>query len=115
MNIPKRQIEKLCFNGLPSNASVDHFPVIKFFVPGTKAKWLLTLKYEEFENLFFGLCDLGLGYAEVGDISLDDLENCKAQIDCDFKPKYPLSVYAKGARSVGYITEDESILQKFKK
>ncbi len=47
----------------------DHFPVVKLFTPDAGATWLLTECDIDDPNRLFGLCDLGLGCAEVGYVS----------------------------------------------
>jgi len=50
-------------------------PVIKLFGGGA-CTWLLT-EYEPEERRFFGLCDLGQGFPELGYVSRDELEDLR--------------------------------------
>ena len=55
-----------------SETSIDFKPVVKFFGGGA-CTWLFT-EYNPVDRTFFGLCDLGLGFAELGYVSRDELE-----------------------------------------
>jgi hypothetical protein len=52
---------------------IDHHPVIRLFTPDAAATWLLS-EFDPCEGLFFGLCDLGLGFPELGYVALAELE-----------------------------------------
>lgn len=58
---------------------IDHWPVVKIFTPDGGCTWLLTELNPENE-MAFGLCDLGLGYPEVGAVSLDDLRRTRGAL-----------------------------------
>jgi hypothetical protein len=113
----KEQREQLIKNGLPENRDKDHYPAAKLFLPGSNCTWLLTeLDYEE-PSIAFGLCDLGLGFPELGSVSLDELQELshpylftKVERDMYFKGLFPISVYAETARIIGYITEEHAML-----
>lgn len=113
----QEQREQLLKNGLPENRDKDHYPVVKLFLPGSACTWLLTeLDYEE-PSIAFGLCDLGLGFPELGSVSLDELHELahpllytKVERDIYFKGLYPISVYAEAARITGYIIENHTSL-----
>ena len=64
--------------------NVDFFPVVKLFTPDANATWLLTELDPVDEDCAFGLCDLGLGFPELGYASLNEISL--------------LSEYAEGAR-----------------
>lgn len=55
---------KLLQNGKPENRDKDHKPVVKLFTPDANCTWLIS----EIHHLdtAFGLCDLGMGFAELG-------------------------------------------------
>jgi hypothetical protein len=61
------------------------------------------------EDRLFGLCDLGLGYPELGYISLAEVAavrgpfGLKVERDLHFKPSKTLSTYAGEAREKGRI------------
>lgn len=110
------QYEQLIKNGLPENRDQDHHPVAKLLLPGTGCTWLLTEIDSEDTNIAFGLCDLGMGFPELGYVDLDEIASVKTRLglsierDSDFKGKYPISVYASAARVQSQITEDDAIL-----
>ena len=73
--LTKIQEEKLIKNfkkNLEKCGAVDFKPVVKFFGGGA-CTWLIT-EYDVEERMFFGLCDLGQGFPEVGYVSRDELE-----------------------------------------
>ena len=80
---------------------VSHKPVVKFF-GGSSCTWLITEMYDE--DTLFGLCDLGLGYPELGLVSLRELESLKfppfglgVERDLYFTASKTLSAYANEA------------------
>lgn len=82
---------------------VDHLPVVKFF-GGSACTWLIT-EYDEKEGLFFGLCDLGQGFPELGYVSREELESIRfppfglgVERDRFFKPDKTISQYAEAAQ-----------------
>ncbi|TGP14934.1 DUF2958 domain-containing protein [Mesorhizobium sp. M2D.F.Ca.ET.233.01.1.1] len=95
----------------------DHVPVLKLFDPTGPATWLLTELDMDGDTLF-GLCDLGFGFPELGNVSLAELESVKGRLglgierDLYFQGRFPLSVYAEAARHSGHITEEERLLQQ---
>ena len=54
------------------NPLVDLRPVVKLFLPTSAAVWLIT-EFDEAVGLVFGLCDLGLGYPEIGYVAVSEL------------------------------------------
>lgn len=48
-------------------------PVIKLFCPWGAATWYFS-EYDPETRRFFGLCDLGMGFPELGYASRDELE-----------------------------------------
>ena len=94
----------------------DHVPVVKFFNPTGAATWLITEMDPEEPDILFGLCDLGLGFPELGPVSLAELESVRGRLglgierDLYFTACYPLSVYAEAARLQGGITTIPSLL-----
>ena len=89
-------------------ANYDPFPVVKLFTPDANAAWLLT-ELDPSDNVLFGLCDLGLGFAELGSVSLDEIEAFRGPFglpierDRFFEANRPLSHYAVDAAKLGYI------------
>ena len=111
------QYDQLIKNGSSENRDKDHRPVVKLFLPGTGFTWLLTEIDPTDTNIAFGLCDLGMGFPELGYIDLDELGQTftpyKVSVERDnhFDGKYPISVYADAARSIERITENDNLLQ----
>lgn len=89
----------------------DHKPVVKFFDPCGAATWLITEMSAEDNDILFGLCDLGMGFPELGYVRLSELEGVKGRLglgierDLHFEGRFPISVYAEAVRQAGGITE----------
>ena len=89
----------------------DHKPVAKFFDPSGAATWLITEMSAEDNDILFGLCDLGMGFPELGYVRLSELKGVKGRLglgierDLHFEGRFPISVYAEAARQAGGITE----------
>ena len=87
----------------------DHWPVVKLFTPDAGATWLLTEIDPETPDIAFGLCDLGLGFPEVGPVSLREIAECRGRLglpverDRCFTATKPLSAYAEEAWQAGRI------------
>jgi len=67
-------------------------------------------------NIAFGLCDLGLGFPELGYVDLEEVKAVKTvpfpvMRDFFFEAKYPISVYADAARYHSHITIEDEDLQ----
>lgn len=95
-----------------ANALADDcnpIPVLKFFVPGTGATWLITECDPDEPDRLFGLCDLGLGYPELVYVSLSEIMAVKGRLglpverDLHFVADKPLSAYTEEARVKGRI------------
>jgi DUF2958 family protein len=62
------------------------------------------------EDIAFGLCDLGMGYPELGSVSLSEIQSLRGpggltiERDLHFEGIKPLSEYAVEARAKGRIT-----------
>jgi hypothetical protein len=50
----------------------DFMPVVKLFTPDAGCTWLLTEIDPGDPDIAFGLGDLGMGYPELGSVSLSD-------------------------------------------
>lgn len=87
----------------------DHFPVLKLFTPDAGATWLISEVDPDDPDRLFGLCDLGLGFPELGYVSLADISSVKGRLglpierDLHFVADKPLSAYAEEARTKGRI------------
>src|SRR5436305_9880619 len=82
----------------------DFMPVVKLFTPDAGCTWLLTEIDPDDPDIAFGLCDLGMGFPELGSVSLLELESVRGQLglpverDLHFTPAKTLSAYADEAR-----------------
>ncbi len=113
--ITKTQMAALIENGRQSRMSqesgktFDPRPVIKLFTPDAQTTWLLSEIDPDDPDIAFGLCDLGLGFPELGSVSLSEIKSVRGKLglpverDRHFKPNRTLSDYAETARSAGYI------------
>ena len=104
--ITKEIAEKLSKN--IGNAEADkHY--LKLFNPCGAATWLIS-EYDENTGLLFGLCDLGMGYPELGYVSLEEIKSVKVPFglgierDIHFDPSKTLAAYADDARRDGHIS-----------
>ncbi|MFT3941564.1 DUF2958 domain-containing protein [Rhodopseudomonas sp.] len=83
---------------------MDFMPVVKLFCPWTGATWLLTELDPEDPDIAFGLCDLGLGFPELGSVRISELEavrgpgGLRVERDLYFRADKTLSAYADEAR-----------------
>ncbi len=108
--------EQLIANG--KNRDGDHLPVVKFFNPVGAATWLVTEMDPDENDYLFGLADLGMGFPELGGISLSELQEYRGPLglgierDLYFKPKYPIRIYAAAARSAQRIVESGPLLEE---
>ena len=88
---------------------IDFFPVVKLFTPDAGATWLLTEIDPDDPGIAFGLCDLGLGFPELGTVSLAELRYVRGRLglpverDLSFKADRRLSTYAAEAHAHGCI------------
>ncbi len=94
----------------------DFKPVVKLF-GGSAATWLITEIVDEGEDMggnhdliLFGLCDLGFGSPEMGNVSLNELKSVKfkpfnlgVERDMHFTADKTLTEYADEARKAGRI------------
>ena len=93
---------------LKDGNTVDFKPVVKLFNPCGAATWLIT-ELDPTINIMFGLCDIGLGFPEIGEVSLDELTEYKnawglgIERDIHWEAEKTLSEYATEARSRGCI------------
>ncbi len=116
--LTQEQIQTLMEQGLPQNRDKDMFPVVKLFTPDANATWLLVDIDPSDPDLAFGLCDLGLGFPELGYVSLQELATVRGCLglpverDLSFKAKYPISVYAEAAHKAEHITLNDNLLEK---
>ncbi|OOQ57404.1 DUF2958 domain-containing protein [Mucilaginibacter pedocola] len=110
------EYKQLVENGSNFNEASDDKPVVKLFVTNTRCCWLISEINPEYPEMAFGLCDLGMGFPELGYVDLNELQQVQGFFrvlcrDESFEGKYPISVYAEAARTVRYITTDETSLR----
>ncbi|MDF1815019.1 MAG: DUF2958 domain-containing protein [Verrucomicrobiales bacterium] len=88
--------------------SIDFKPVVKLFTPDAAATWLLT-ELDPETNLAFGICDLGMGYPELGYVSMDEIAALRGKLglpverDLHFKAGMSLSQYHEEAVAAEHI------------
>jgi hypothetical protein len=101
-------------NGDPD---IDFVPVVKLFTPDAGCTWLLTELDPEEPDIAFGLCDLGMGYPELGSVRISELEAVRGRLglpverDLYFSPQHTIAAYARAAWNAEAITESEQALQ----
>lgn len=89
--------------------TIDFEPVVKLFTPDAGATWLLTEIDPDDQDIAFGLCDLGVGCPELGNVSLSEIAAVRGKLglpverDLHFTAKKTLSQYADEANSLGCI------------
>jgi hypothetical protein len=113
--VPPTLLSQLLGNGILQRAlqargtGVDLKPVVKIFTPDAAATWLLSELDPDDQDTAFGLCDLGLGFPELGAVSLRELEALRGkmglpvELDAHFRPTKTISSYAAEARIAGRI------------
>lgn len=100
MKLMTKKIENKLTNAIPD--CEDNKPYLKLFNPCGAATWLLS-EYDADNQVFFGLCDLGMGSPELGYVSLAELlqirlpMGLKIERDLNWKPDHTLSEYARKA------------------
>jgi hypothetical protein len=107
MKLLTKEIERALISNFRKNTETgeENFkPVLKLF-GGAACTWLIT-EYDQENELFFGLADLGLGFPELGWISRKELEGLRFQYglgverDRSFYPDKTLREYAQEAREL---------------
>ncbi len=87
----------------------DHPPVLKLFTPDGAATWLISEVDPDENDRLYALCDLGLGFPELGWVSLAEISSVRGKLglpverDLHFVADKPLSAYAEEARKHGRI------------
>jgi len=113
----EQQKAQLLSNGQRNNRDRDHAPVVKLTLPGTGCVWLLSELDPDEPDIAFGLCDLGLGFPELGSVSIAELQSLcfwegrPVEADPHFCAEFPMSVFAEAARNEQGITSDHFALQ----
>lgn len=92
-----------------TDSEPDFLPVVKLFTPDANCTWLLTELDPADPDIAFGLCDLGMGFPEIGSVSISELESVRGKLglpverDLHFVPTKTISAYADEARMHGSI------------
>jgi hypothetical protein len=102
---------RLLANGVHAarGEAFDPMPVVKLTLQNANAIWLITELDPCDPNRAFGLCDLGLGFPELGHVSLSELEALRSpsgqsvEEDATFRPSGTISAYAQAASAAGRI------------
>jgi hypothetical protein len=86
--------------------SPDFRPVVKVHAPKANYIWLLSELDPDEPDIAFGLCDLGMGYPELGTVRVSELNflrgvGMKVKRDPRFWPEKTLREYAEEARICG--------------
>ncbi len=111
------QREQLLRNG--ANPDQDHAPVVKLHTAFAKATWLISELDPENEDMAFGLCDLGMGFPELGYIYLPEIVEMQDDPrlivlrDQTFTGEFPMSVYARAARFHSEIVTEPATVRQF--
>lgn len=104
------------------NLEDDINPAVKIFSPVGADTWSIASMNPQDEDTMYGLCDLGLGYPELGHVPLSEVQSMTVRVsaassagiglerDLYFKPNHPLSTYAEAAQQDGAITDDPKLL-----
>lgn len=88
---------------------IDLLPVVKLFDPCGAGTWLLTEIEPDDPDIAFGLCDLGMGFPELGSVSLQELASVRGRLglgierDLHFEADKPISAYCNEAARLGRI------------
>ncbi len=113
--ITKAHFDALIENGRLSKTAqqrgylFDPVPVVKLFTPDANCTWLLSEIDPDAQDLAFGLCDLGMGFPELGSVLISEIKSVRGKLglpverDLHFNPDKPISEYAMYARNAGHI------------
>jgi len=82
-------------------ADPDFIPVVKLFTPDGPCTWLITELDPEDPEIGFGLCDIGMGFPELGSLFVPELESARGPLGMAIErgpptPGDPLSTAAWG-------------------
>ena len=89
----------------------DPYPVVKLFTPDGACTWLLTELDPDDTDIAFGLCDLGMGFPELGSVRLSELASARGALglrierDVHWQPSGPISAYTDAAFKAEHIVE----------
>lgn len=117
------QLQRLLANGKATAEALkagkdqpDHVPVVKLFTPDAAATWLLSEIDPDEPDIAFGLCDLGMDCAELGSVSLSELQSIRGRLglpverDRGWKATHSLMAYARAGWDAGRIVYGRDVL-----
>jgi len=107
----QNEYETLLKNGSNDNPEKDDFPVVKLILTNSNISFLISELDPDLPTFAYGLCDLGLGYTELGWFILSMIEKMQIQnhileTDPGFIARYPLSVYFAASKKAGKMVTD---------
>lgn len=111
--IPDDLRPTLIANGLRDG---DPVPVLKLFNPAGPGTWLITELGDDGDTLF-ALCDLDMGFPELGSVSLSEITSLKLPLgltierDVSFQGRVPISRWMEIARATGSIRAAETVVR----
>ena len=76
--ITKKQQEQLFKNHPEEDGKRP--PVVKIFNPTGPATWLIHSVDPEEPEMLFGLCDMGIGFSELGYVNLTELQEIRVPV-----------------------------------
>ncbi|OJU74082.1 MAG: hypothetical protein BGO09_09785 [Bacteroidetes bacterium 47-18] len=116
------QYNQLIENGRIANMDKDNVPVVMLTLPFSSCIWLLSELDPDNPDIAFGLCDLGMGFPELGYVSLSEIQSVEHPVfkttvfnNPLFKADYPMSAYAAAARAHGEIVWDKNTIARYAK
>ena len=109
--LPVLAVERMLDNGrrIEADGNDDLEPVVKLFTPDAGCTWLLVSIEPDDPDIAYGLCDLGLGCAEIGSVRISEIESIRGAVglpperDLHFEAEGKLGWYADRARVSGSI------------
>jgi len=116
MKLLTQDIQQKLLKNWPDDTGLC-IPPLKLFNPCGPATWLITAMDPDCHDYLFGLADLGMGYPELGSVSLSELQAIRLPFgltierDRSFEAEYPIRVYAAAARTHSRIVFDSEKLQ----
>ncbi len=99
----EQQERRLLAQGRANAGREDFKPVVKLFCPWNGATWLLSELDPDDTDIAFGLCDLGMGFPELGNVRLSELAavrgpgGLRIERDLYFRADKTISAYAEEA------------------
>lgn len=98
--LTKEERQRLIENGCRRKAGEDALsftPVVMLITPDAGCSWLLSEIDPEQPDIAFGLCDLGMGYPELGTVSLSELARVRGSFGLPVE-RFP---YSFGDKTIG--------------